>query len=266
MIMRTQWKELKPIITSAGYQGTEYITILDEEGTILLADARMQKELNLKSPRQVRNNFFDLLHPLHIEAFKNAFQHSMKYNTPSSMELYLKNGAYHLMKWQVSSLPGKTDGLKTFMCLGAFTDIPSGEHLPAGNEKAEKIFKAFMKNTPNLVWVVEEDGTLVYANHTFFQYFRLDETALNKKIAELLPLAVADALYERHLKVVQTGLHLEVIEKGRSADGTVATFRINLFLADDTPGKKLIAGIASDQSERKKVEKNWKWLMKDWYN
>jgi PAS domain-containing protein len=112
-----------------------------------------------------------------------------------------------------------------------------------------------MKNTPNLVWVVDEEASLVYANDIFFQYFRLDETALNKKIAEILPLAVADALYEKHLKVLQTGLPLEIMEKGRQADRTFSTFRVNLFLADETTGKKLVAGIASDQTERKKVER-----------
>jgi PAS domain S-box-containing protein len=257
MVMRLNWKELKPIIKSAGCRGNQYLFVLDEEGNILLTNAKMQKELNLKNPRQVKSNFFDLLYPVHIENFRNALRYSVKNNNPYSMEFYLKNGHYHSMKWQVNYLPVKTGSVKTFMCAGTFTgtDNSSGKLPPADKEKAEKIFKAFMRNTPNLIWVVDEDANLVYANHPFFQYFRLDETALNKKIAEILPLAVADALYEKHLKVMQTGLPLEIMEKGKSADGTLATFRVNLFLADESDGKKMVAGIASDQTERKKIER-----------
>ncbi len=255
--MKTQWKKLKPIISSAGGEGKQYLTVLDEEGTILLTNARMQKELNLKNPREVKSNFFNLLHPIHIEEFQNALQYAVKNNNPYSMELYLKNGKYQPMKWQVSGLPGKADELKTFICSGKFiTDDNSLKKSQSpGSNKLETIFRAFMQNTPNMAWVIDEDASLVFANHVFFKYFRLDETALNKKIIELLPLAVADALYEKHLKVLQTGLPLEIMEKGKLADGTFTPFRINLFLVEGTTGKKLVAGLANNQSERNKIEK-----------
>jgi len=126
----------------------------------------------------------------------------------------------------------------------------------AESKQKLNIFRAFMKNTPNMIWVADEESNLVYANHMFLKYFRLDKTALNKKITGFLPLAVTDALYKKHLEVLQTGLPLETVEEARSADGTLTIFRLNLFLADDTPGKKLVAGIATDISEKKKIEKN----------
>ncbi len=257
MVMRINWKQLKPIIKSAGCQGKQYLSVIDEDGNILLANARMQKELNLKNPRQVMSNFFDLLHPVHIEDFRNALRDSVKKKKPYSMEFYLKNGRYHPMKWQVSYLPRKDKAVKTFICSGtlAAADTVVDKQISPVNTVEESAFSAFMKNTPDLLWVVDEYASLIYANHSFLKYFRLDETALHKKIAELLPLAVADALYEKHLKVLQTCMPLEIMEKGRSADGTIALFRINLFLAVDACGKKMVAGIATDQSEKNKVEK-----------
>ncbi len=253
--MKINWKELKPIITSAGGQVSQYLSVIDEEGNILLANARMQKELNLKNPRQFKNNFFDLLHPVHIEDFKKALQNSVKNSNPYSMEFYLKNGVYHSMKWQVNYFPGKNDELKNFICSGvlAATEPAMKKQTLSKNSAEENIFRAFMNNTPNMLWVVDEDANLVFANNIFFQYFRLDKTALNKKITELLPLAVADALYGKHLKVLQTGMPFESVERGKSADGTTAIFRITIFPVEEA-GKKMMGGFAINQSEKINTE------------
>ena len=250
--MKTQWKKLKPIISSAGGEGRQYLTVLDEEGTILLTNARMQKELNLKNPREVRSNFFNLLHPIHIEEFRNALQYAVKNNNPYSMEFFLKNGHYHPMKWQVSYLPGKKGDVKTFMCLGVFTEpnLFSGNYPNAGNRKAGSILQAFMRNTPNLAWVVNEDACLEFANPVFLQYFRLNETVLNKKIADLIPLSIVDTLYEKHEKVLQTGLPVEIVEKGKSADGTNTDFWINIFPIENAGGKRLLGGLATFKPEK----------------
>jgi PAS domain S-box-containing protein len=256
MVMRKQWKTLKPIIALSADQDTKYLTLLDEEGNILLANARMQKELNLKNPRQVKSNFFDLLHPVHIENFRNAFRHSLKNNSPCSVELYLKNGQYHSMKWQVNYLPETETRVKIFMCLGVIADRIDTPEKPfsAGIRKLENIYQAFMNNTPNLAWVVDEEANLVLANHAFLEYFRLDKNALNKKIIDLLPMAVAGALYEKHLKVFQTGMPLEATEKGETADGMSVVFRINIFPIDGESGKKLAGGIAVNYADKVHVE------------
>lgn len=256
IVMRLNWKELKPIITSAGSQNNQYLSVLDEEGNILMANARMRKEMNLKNPWQASSNFFDLLHPRHMKDLTDAFRYSAKSNDPNTMELYLKSGRYLQMKWQVTGLPDKVNGLRTFLCSGTLTgnDINPEKQLPPDNKKDETIFRAFMRNTPNLVWVIDEDANLVFANHLFLKYFRLDETAINKKIANLLPLAVTEALYEKHQKVLRTELPLESIEKGKSADGNPMIFHVTLFPIDAVAGKKLIAGIASNQSEKYIIE------------
>lgn len=254
--MTLNWRQLKPIISSAGCQGNEYLVILDDAGSILLANARMQKELNLKNPRQVKSNFFDLLHPVHIEDFRKALRYSVENKDPYSMEFYLKNGSYHPMKWQVYFLPDKVNGSGNFICSGTLskTDLIASKSVSGDRSLKEIVFSAYMKNSPNLLWVIDEEAHLLYANKTFLNYFRIDETAINKKIADILPLSVAEALYDKHLKVLQTGQPLEIKEKGKLADGSIAIFRVNLFLAEGTVGRKLIAGIATDQTEKNQME------------
>lgn len=254
--MRVQWKKLKPIIAAADRGDRQYLSVLDEKGNILLANSRMQKELNLKNPRQVKSSFFDLLHPAHIEDFRKALQDSVGNKHPYTMNIYLKNGSYHPMKWQVHLVPEKANGHRNFICSGtrSETDLVAEQPVAVDTSVKEIVFNAFMKNSPNMVWVLDEETHLVYANKAFLNYFRIDETAINKKIADILPLSVTEALYEKHLKVLHTGLPQELKEKGKLADGSIAIFRVNLFLAGGIAGKKLIAGIATDQTERNRIE------------
>ncbi len=255
--MRISWKDLKPIIALADSAGGHYLSVLDVEGNILLANSRMRKELNLENPRQVQSKFFDLLHPVHIENFHNAFNYSVKNNSPYSMELFLKNGHYKPMQWQVNFLPDPENNRKVFVCIGSIKtrEKTVSPNLLPDNISGSKLFRTFMGNTPNMVWVVDDEATLVFANNVFLDYFHLNGDSINKKIVDLLPLEVADALYEKHLKVLQTEMPAETIQKGRTADGEHTIFRVNIFPVEGANGKKLAGGIASNLTEKYIAEK-----------
>ena len=244
------------MIASSGFLDKQYLTVVDEEGAIIMANSRMIKKMNLKNLKQAKCNFFSLLHPVHIENFRNAFRYSVMNNSPYSMELQLKNGQYHTMKWEVSFLPGYKPK-KTFLCIGHEEHqekIKPPSSLLTG-ENASTVFQCFMNNTPNMIWVVDEDASLVFANRVFFEYFRLTEDALNRKISEIMPLEVADALYEKHQKVLQTGKPCKTNEKGKMADGSPAMFHITIFPVENIKGRKMLGGIAINYADEYNAEK-----------
>ena len=244
------------MIASSGFLDKQYLTVVDEEGAIIMANSRMIKKMNLKNLKQAKCNFFSLLHPVHIENFRNAFRYSVMNNSPYSMELQLKNGQYHTMKWEVSFLPGYKPK-KTFLCIGHEEHqekIKPPSSLLTG-ENASTVFQCFMNNTPNMIWVVDEDASLVFANRVFFEYFRLTEDALNRKISEIMPLEVADALYEKHQKVLQTGKPCKTNEKGKMADGSPAMFHITIFPVENIKGRKMLGGIAINYANEYNAEK-----------
>ena len=113
-----QWKAFKNIISAHGLQKDLFLTLIDESGNILCSNAVMQRSLHLENPRQVKSNFFNLLHPEHVATFQDAIRSSRSEKTPHAAELYLKNGHYHRMKWEVNYLarPGKKTG--SFLCVG----------------------------------------------------------------------------------------------------------------------------------------------------
>jgi PAS domain S-box-containing protein len=389
--MSRKWTAMKNIIDAYEQRHNLFLSLIDEEGTIFCANANMVKTLHLHNPRVKKTSFFDLLHPINLEDFRKAIHNSGESNSPYSTELYLKNGYYHPMKWEVSCLNGSTGQEKKYLCVGhklpdderleqfnrlskknyqliveglnagvlfqdkkgeliaanqktaeifgttlerlyqikdirslwntnwkimaedgeqlLFDETPfmealktgrsqgrvliirfrSGEYrwiyfssqplFEDGNEipysvvsgitdvtpekkmtqeltEQEALFKAFMSKTPNLAWLVDEDAKLVFASKAFYKYFGIDETqSINKNLADVLPNPAGSALYEKHIKVLQSGIPVETVEKVKWAGGTTFVFHINVFPIDGITSKKMLGGHAVNLADKFAVEK-----------
>lgn len=387
--MNQQWAALKTILGAKEIRDNLFLSLIDEQGNILSANARMLKTLHLDHPRETAINFFHLLHPGHIDLFKNVLLNSREGNQSYSAELYLKNGYYHPMKWEVNSM-GNANGTSTFFCIGytlmdderlerfnrlgeknyqlimeslnigilfhdkdaeliavnqkaaeiyhsnletlykskdirgmwssrvvtneagqriSFEDLPFSRALRDGKTQSETLkirfsngkerwihfnsqplfdpgaqepfsvvssimdvtqekklsievkerkmmLHAFLDESPNLGWVVNEDGQLVFASRSFCRYFRVEaEQVVNKHILEALPLAAFQSLYEKHDQVLKTGQPVEFIEKAKWADGTDFIFHVNIFPIEGFHGRKRVGGNAVNLSEKYAVEK-----------
>ncbi len=389
--MKKQWQTMKNIISSNNWGKDLFLSLIDEEGTIFSANASMIRTLHLQDPKIQKTNLFDLLHPLSTGEIKKAISHCGTSKESYSTELYLKNGYYHPMKWQINFLQETADKKKTYLCAGyklmdderlnefnrlgksnyqlivevlhtgilfqdkkgeliavnqkaaeifgasmeklyqlknihelwdstwsvtnedgqpvLFEDTPFMKALKTGkpcqevlviklrngenrwisfssqplfeknpdiaysvvssvtditqekllvSEISERkaVFKAFMNNTPNLAWVVDEEGTLIFASHSFYQYFGINEKdSAGRKMLDIIPAHVAKTLYDKHVQVLESGQATEVVEKVEWADGTNFVFHINLFPINNIAGKKLIGGHAVNLADKYATEK-----------
>lgn len=392
--MKKKWSILKQVIAASGQQHELFLSLITEDGKIISANANMLKEFHLENPREVSINFMDLLHPLNMADFKTAINTSSEMASPSSMELYLKNGYYHPMKWEINYIREEDSSNKKFLCVGhkildderivkfnqlgeknyqliveglstgilfqdmngeliaanakaagifnvtlerlyqlrgieqlwdnvwqiqsepgksvLFRDTPFMKAIETGESQSqvlvirlnngalkwmqissqplfeensnsvfavisnvsdvtqekklssqlkerETIFNVFMKQTPNLAWVVDEDANLIFANQSFYEYFRLDEkSALNNKMVDLVPSITKTDLFKKHLEVLETGLPAELLEKANWADGINLVFHINIFPIDGVTSKKMVGGHAVNLSDKFAVEKQLK--------
>lgn len=382
---------MKNFIAGQDNRDDLFLSILDEEGVIVSANSRMIRSLHLEHPRENRVNFFSLLHPVNEESFRKAMEDCGSTGLPCSMELSLKNGHYHPMKWELIALEKGREGATKYFCAGRmlgddarvkkFNQLGSqhyqyiveglnegvllqdtnGSLISANQRTAEifdtslqrlyeisdigetwdndwsimdengqkilfkdtafmralatgrrctqllcvrlrnggcswvrissqplfdelsgticavvsgvsyrsqeqeltirfkqggDLFNVFMNNSPNLAWVVDEDTNLVLASRSFYKYFRLDEkNAEGRKISELVPAEIFDALVKKHLSVLEKGKPVEVTEKIKWADGSRFYFHVNIFLIESVNGKKLLGGHAVNVAEKYTVEK-----------
>jgi len=133
---------------------------------------------------------------------------------------------------------------------------------PVGSGDVKKLeinsglFNVFMKLSPNLAWVVDEDSRLVFGNPSFYKYFGLqEEIAAGKLLTELVPAEVVDAFYKKHIEVLNTGKPVELLEKVKWPDGTQFIFLVNIFPVEGLSEKKLLAGLAINIADKYATEK-----------
>jgi PAS domain S-box-containing protein len=389
--MKRPWTILKDIIGTYEQQKGILLSVIDEKGQIVCANANMIKTLHLKNPRVEKINFFDLLHPVNLSEFKTALDMASESAGPIlPMEVYLKNGYYHPMKWEINYIKN-IDGSKSYLCVGhkllddnrlrqfnilgeknyqliveginagilfqdkkgeliavnqklaevlnttlerlykltdiedlwnttwniagedgdpiQFENTPFMQALKTGKQQTQvlvfklrsgeyrwlhftsqplfednntqpysvvtnvvdltyekqlvleiqerkALFRSFMSQTPNLTWVVDESSTLLFASDAFYKYFGLTEkTALNKKIEDILPAAVKDSLFQKHVEVLESGKASEFTERVKWADGTELVFHINIFPINEVSGTKLLGGHAVNLSDKHNTER-----------
>jgi PAS domain S-box-containing protein len=388
--MQKKWTTLKQII-GPGRPQQIFLSLMDEEGNILSANANMVRELEFKNPKVTRINFFNIIHPANVIEFKKLILTAANEAVPQTMELYIRNGYYHPMKWEVNFLENERDDVKKFLCVGyklideerlekfhqlgaknyqliferlnagilfqdaegefiaanqkaadifqvslerlyqlqnikhlwnttwnittekgesvSFDETPFMKALQTGSlqkdtlvirlkngdkrwvlfdsqplfehnqpapfsvvsniidvtkekklslelEELDAIHMAFMDRTPNLAWIVDEEANLVLASRSFYKYYNIDsKNAFGKKITDLIPGAVAKALYEKHVQVLKTGVPIDTEEKIMLADGTNLIFHITIFTIEGLSGKKLLGGHAVNLADKYLVEK-----------
>ncbi|TMI72586.1 MAG: PAS domain S-box protein [Bacteroidetes bacterium] len=160
--MKLSWTTLKTIISSAPKQDDLYLTLIDEEGTIACANSSMLRDLELHNPRKVKTNFFDLLHPIHVDDFKKMICNAAKQIGPGAMELYIKNGYYHPMKWQVRSLERKGNSGRLYFCIGY--KIVDEDRLKIFNELSKKHYELIIEDLSGIIFH-DKKGELIAANH-----------------------------------------------------------------------------------------------------
>lgn len=390
MMLRSYWTIIKERLSAVESEKPKFISLVRQDGTIVRANLHMQRSFTSPDGKNRAGNFFDLLHPVSKECFREKMLASLNEGPVSTVEAYLKNGLYHPMKWHVSPVAESDEG-QLFLCQGyklldehrtqklyklgeynyqlIFESLDTGilfqdnqgeiiaanqkvaetlgvslerlyqlknieqlwdsswqifredgtaiqfqqspfmralhtkrkhsEVMLTGNRNQEQhwlhlsaqpifkdpngqpfavvttitdltmekqlilelrerkaVLKSFMKQTPNLAWVVDEDARLLFASHQFYSFFNINEAeAQQKSIIELVPPSVADALMEKHLRVLETGTPAEAIETIRWADGSDYIFHIDIFQVEGIAGKKILGGHAINLTDKYEAEK-----------
>lgn len=159
---KTSWTTLKQIIGNTSRKTDLFLTVINEKGLITCANATMIRNLELNDPRLVSTNFFDLVHPAHLSDLKNALHDTTAdNNSQGGIELYIKNGFYHPMKWQVNHLKDGFGFEKKFLCVGY--KIVDDERMNRFNELLKNNYQLIIEGLSGLVFH-DINGELIAAN------------------------------------------------------------------------------------------------------
>jgi PAS domain-containing protein len=169
MMMSKEWDKMKRIISAYGQRKDIFLSLINEEGLICCANANMIKSLHIQNPRLTKTNFFDLLHPANHKDFKKALLISNENKDPRSMELCLKNGYYHPMKWQINRLQDRDIKDHIYLCVGH--KILDDERLRRFNQLGEKNYKLIIEGLNTGIFFQDKKGELIAANQKAAEIF-----------------------------------------------------------------------------------------------
>lgn len=158
---KASWKTIRQIIADNKDQSSLFLTLINEDGLIACANATMIKNLEINDPRQELVNFFDLIHPFHLEEFKNTLRKTSEGSPANGVELYIKNGLYHPMKWQVSHLEGLPGLVNAYLCAGY--KIADDERMVRFNKLLKNNCHQIIEGQSGIIFH-DIDGELIAAN------------------------------------------------------------------------------------------------------
>jgi PAS domain S-box-containing protein len=168
--------------------------------------------------------------------------------------LLFENGKTRYVRFESLPLFEKDESVP-FAVVTSVADLAKRKTISQESRAKDTLFSVFINQTPNLLWMVDEDAHLIFANPSFLHYFGLSEKDLDKKLTELVPVAVADSLYEDHLQVLETGEALKKEQKVKWADGSNLSFLIHIFPISGLGDKKMLGGHAVPLADKYAIEK-----------
>lgn len=162
----TNLRTVKAMINNCQEQDQLFLSLIDEQGRIRSANELMKKTMQLKDPHTHEINFFDLVHPMHLEAFKKRVAEATSDTKPEGVEVYLKNGHYHPMKWKISRT--EKDGESTYCCVGY--KILDDQRLKRFNELVRSHHQLIMEGFSGILFQ-DKNGELIAANQKLTAIF-----------------------------------------------------------------------------------------------
>jgi PAS domain S-box-containing protein len=165
-----------------------------------------------------------------------------------------------MREWSATKNLNHASDLSTAMPLSVVKDdgITSPSDTNPGTGGEGNLFYNFLQQTSQLAWILDNEGTLLFASKAFYKYFDIEEKeCLNRNVMETIPITVTHSLYELHNRVLTTGKPVESTQRIRLADGNNLICFMNLFSLGSCNGKKLVGGHAIRLPDTNELEKKY---------
>jgi PAS domain S-box-containing protein len=144
---------------------------------------------------------------------------------------------------------------KVVRFVGTSTDIEPLRRAQESLWESETRLQAFFENSPNLIFLKDQQGRYLYVNKEFKRAFRITEEEIKgKRDDEIFPAEQAATFQLDDRKVLEAGVPMEFEEVATQNDGQHTSI-VHKFPLLSTEGHiSAIGGIATDITERKKEE------------
>ena len=147
------------------------------------------------------------------------------------------------------------DGGEAFGILGVNIDITEQKRAEVALRQSERCYRALAESTRDIIYIVDRQGTLLYANQAASQRTGISAGEIvGKRQADLFPSEMAQAHVEKIGRVIATGEVLEEDELFHFGPEEV-WLRVHLLPLRDEAGQiTSVMGVCHNITERKRAE------------
>lgn len=234
---------------------TDAIYVKDMDGRYQFMNAAGARMAKLTPDKVIGKTDLDLVPEDSAKIFRQMDADVLKANGPITRE---ETGTIGGREWILSAnkTPWRNAEGEPMGVIGVSRDITESRQAEAELRAGEERFRLFMDHSPSTAWVKDEDGRYVYMNRPFEDCFGANlEEWRGKTDDEIWPGRMADDFRKNDLAVLKSGNALEAVEFARNAQGKVIHLLCSKFPFKDAIGRRFVAGIGLDITERVEAEK-----------
>ncbi|WP_447986657.1 PAS domain S-box protein [Nitrospira sp. Nam74] len=134
-------------------------------------------------------------------------------------------------------------------------DVTDRKRAEQAIRASEERFQVFMNNSPTVAFMKDEDGRYLYVNQLFARCFAVSAAeCIGKRDDDMWPADVAKRLRENDKAVLAGEQVVELEEVVPTPDGKPHYWLVFKFPFRDSSGHKILAGMAIDTTDRKRLE------------
>jgi PAS domain S-box-containing protein len=231
---------------------SDIVTVIDTDGTMMYVSPSVERALGFAPSELTGKNIFEYIHPEDISRAKARLESDG--NAPGRKEpiegrVRTRDGGWMHCEASVNNL---VDDPEVGGIVLTARDITARKEMERALQESEERWRSLVENVPNLVMIVEPDGTLWYINRTVSGITM--EEAIGSSIYDYIEPKDHDSVREQLEKVFATGEPGKYVIQGTGPDGSTVWYET--YIGSVRRGRKIVAAaqIATDITARKELE------------
>ncbi|MDH4285029.1 MAG: PAS domain S-box protein, partial [Gallionellaceae bacterium] len=208
------------------------------------------------------STFFDMIHPDDRSAVAEAVKRHFEHKEPYRIEIRMrhKDGSYRWILTRGEAIRDATG--RPVRMVGMIEDITQSKQAELNLREREERLRAIMDNANTVIFLKDSQGRYLDINTCYEKLFHVSREQIRGKTDhEIFPAEVAEALIKNDQAVIQSKRPIEIEEKVPQDDGLHTYLSVKFPLLDDTGEPYAVCGIATDITDRKRAEAEYKSIL-----
>lgn len=250
-----QTQEKVDILNSILSASTDHIYVFDRLGRYSYVSVGGATVLGLQPEQLLGKTWHELGLPADLmEQVDAQRQQVMQTGQPLKGEsAFVTAGREHYYEYILTPLHNLDHGVEAVVVVSR--DITERKQMDVALRESQELFQSFMQHGPTTAFIKDENGRYIYVNALLEETFnRPLADWVGKSDFELFPPEAAQKWRENDLMVINQGKTLQAAETVPLEEGDRHYLSFK-FPLQESSGRRLIAGMAIDITERIRAEK-----------